>query len=168
MTTPWSGRSTERLWKERCWDKRRMFEEFAELIPGCDGILDVGAGMGEFENHVDAQYTSIDMEPSFDPDVVGDVTDLPFDDDEYDVVTCFFVLQHIPEWEKVVEELMRVASDTVIIATRAHMEEYQEIGDDMHGEHRAILSIPEISEKMGEPDITGVSDINPRIGVFVK
>ena len=41
-------------------------------------------------------------------DVRADITDLPFDDNEFDVIFCNHVLEHIPDDTKAMQELFRV------------------------------------------------------------
>jgi 2-polyprenyl-3-methyl-5-hydroxy-6-metoxy-1,4-benzoquinol methylase len=46
---------------------------------------------------------------------VGDVLNLPFDDQEFDVVISYRLLAHVEQWQKFLSELTRVASKSVII-----------------------------------------------------
>ena len=52
-------------------------------------------------------YTTTDL---FSPlaDVKADICDLPFDDDQYDLILCNHVLEHIPDDTKAMRELYRV------------------------------------------------------------
>jgi 2-polyprenyl-3-methyl-5-hydroxy-6-metoxy-1,4-benzoquinol methylase len=47
---------------------------------------------------------------------VADVTDLPFDDDSFDLVLCLEVLEHIPGPEAAVVELARVCRGDIVIS----------------------------------------------------
>jgi len=49
---------------------------------------------------------------------VGDVTDLPFEDNSFDVVHCHAVLNHIPETQTVLAEVKRVLKPSGIISSR--------------------------------------------------
>ena len=49
---------------------------------------------------------------------VGDVTDLPFDDDFFDVAHCHNVLMHVPDTAAVLREVKRVLKPGGIIASR--------------------------------------------------
>ena len=49
---------------------------------------------------------------------VGDVTDLPFDNDFFDVAHCHNVLTHVPDTQAVLTEVMRVLKPGGIIASR--------------------------------------------------
>lgn len=47
--------------------------------------------------------------------VVGNVIELPFDDDSFDAVVCFRLLTHCDHWEQLVKELCRVSRGPVIV-----------------------------------------------------
>jgi ubiquinone/menaquinone biosynthesis C-methylase UbiE len=48
--------------------------------------------------------------------VVGDVRELPFGEREFDLVTCFEVIEHVAEQERVVDELARVMRPGGVLA----------------------------------------------------
>ena len=49
---------------------------------------------------------------------VGDVTDLPFEDDAFDVAHCHNVLMHVPDTQAVLREVKRVLKPGSLIASR--------------------------------------------------
>ena len=49
---------------------------------------------------------------------VGDVTDLPFEDDSFDAAHCHAVLMHIPDTPAVLSEVMRVLKPGGIVSSR--------------------------------------------------
>ena len=49
---------------------------------------------------------------------VGDVTDLPFEDDYFDVAHCHAVLMHVPDTEAVLFEVKRVLKPGGVVASR--------------------------------------------------
>ena len=53
-------------------------------------------------------YTSLDVNSNNNPDVVGDVTHLPFSDKSFNTVTCFRVLEHVPLVDSALSEINRV------------------------------------------------------------
>jgi ubiquinone/menaquinone biosynthesis C-methylase UbiE len=112
----------------------------AKLLAGWvqDGttILDVGCGAGHylrsFKNAIPARfsYTGADLTPLYidlarkafadQPDVrfeVADVFNLPFADQQFDIVHCSNVLLHLPSIRKPLQELCRVARKHVLIRT---------------------------------------------------
>ncbi len=52
-------------------------------------------------------YVSLDLDSPI-ADIKGDITDLPFPDDSYDLIVCLHVLEHVPEDRKAISELFRV------------------------------------------------------------
>ncbi len=46
----------------------------------------------------------------------ADIRNLPFKDNKIEQITAMEILEHIPEWEKGLEELIRVASKRVIVS----------------------------------------------------
>ncbi|SDG69163.1 Methyltransferase domain-containing protein [Flavobacterium omnivorum] len=60
-----------------------------------------------FRNQKNLDYTTTDL---FSPlaDVKADICDLPFQDNQYDVILCNHVLEHIPDDTKAMQELYRV------------------------------------------------------------
>lgn len=60
-----------------------------------------------FRNQKNLDYTTTDL---FSPlaDVKADICNLPFDDNQYDIILCNHVLEHIPDDTKAMQELFRV------------------------------------------------------------
>ena len=60
-----------------------------------------------FRNQKNLDYTTTDL---FSPlaDVKADICNLPFEDNQYDIVLCNHVLEHIPDDTKAMQELYRV------------------------------------------------------------
>jgi len=83
-------------------------------------ILEVGGGQGGLTAllYPQAQVTNIDLSPQYAQApsnqqkrvhfVCGDATNLPFENQSFDTVTMFDVLEHIPDDEKAVSEALRV------------------------------------------------------------
>jgi SAM-dependent methyltransferase len=60
-----------------------------------------------FRNQKNLAYITSDLESPI-ADVKADICDLPFKDNEFDVVLCNHVLEHIPDDYKAMQELYRV------------------------------------------------------------
>jgi len=96
------------------WD--RFFDEKIKLIAEGKFILDAGGGR-PFQKHMakykelfkDADYVVLDKNGKPDGGVVlGDIHNLPFDDEYFDGIICKSVLEHVESPEKAVSEIYRV------------------------------------------------------------
>lgn len=104
----------------------RIFRTRVFDLAGARRILDVGSGAGQIASHLlkysdaDAEITCSDLSqdmldrakkrlnserPQF---VAADLTDLPFDDESFDCVTCGYVLEHLPDPHDGLAEVARV------------------------------------------------------------
>jgi len=60
-----------------------------------------------FRNLSNLEYTTTDLHSPL-ADVKADICDLPFEDDQFDVILCNHVLEHIPDDNRALSELYRV------------------------------------------------------------
>lgn len=60
-----------------------------------------------FRKMKNLEYTTTDLESPL-ADVKADICDLPFKDNEFDVIFCNHVLEHIPDDTKAMQELFRI------------------------------------------------------------
>lgn len=118
----------DRLEQYRCQETElQRSSSLLSLIPGnCDGnVLDVGARDGWFSQLLAQRFsevTALDLiRPIIDHPKIrceqGDLTDLRFPDNSYDLVFCAEVLEHIPPplLTKACFELQRVSRRWVIV-----------------------------------------------------
>jgi SAM-dependent methyltransferase len=87
---------------------RAMARRFCPRLRGA--ILDVGCGMRPYRALLTeaSTYVGLDSNPSLEPDVVGSVLRLPFENGSFDGVLCNEVLEHVPTPTRALEELHRV------------------------------------------------------------
>ncbi len=83
-------------------------------------ILEVGGGRSGLGSmlYADAQITNIDLNPEYESApcnqradvrfVCGDATNLPFENESFDAVTMFDLLEHVPDDGRAIEEAFRV------------------------------------------------------------
>jgi SAM-dependent methyltransferase len=95
-------------------------------------MLDVGCGGGPYRvlfPHVDS-YVGIDILPSRNVDVVGDVQQLPFVDSTFDTILCTELLEHVPKPGQALCEISRLLKPggtlllTVPMIWGLHLEPY--------------------------------------------
>jgi 2-polyprenyl-3-methyl-5-hydroxy-6-metoxy-1,4-benzoquinol methylase len=106
---------------------RRFHRQIASLLKatGAEKILDAGCGEGFVVSYllqgndrlaitgIDCSPQAIEMARQMVPGVlfnVGDLREMPYGDDSFDLVMCLEVLEHLPDPHKGLRELRRVTS----------------------------------------------------------
>jgi 2-polyprenyl-3-methyl-5-hydroxy-6-metoxy-1,4-benzoquinol methylase len=98
-------------------------QDLLSIVPkNLSTVLDIGARDGHFSQLLTKHFesvTALDLTmPQFDLDrvrpVQGDVTKIQFPDDNFDVVFCVEVVDHVPALQKACSEIERVARHAVI------------------------------------------------------
>lgn len=84
-------------------------------------VLEVGRGNGVLEfvlKSAGKEVTSVDLDPRTLPDIVADVTGLPFADASFDAVCAYQVLEHLPfeRLSRALSEMQRVARRRVFLS----------------------------------------------------
>lgn len=105
--------------KERFISYWHQIKEVKES--GGKHVLEVGVGNGFVSNYLrnsGLNVTTFDIDERLNPDVVGSILEMPFKENEFDTVTCFEVLEHLPfkDVPKALSELKFIASKKVIIS----------------------------------------------------
>ena len=82
-------------------------------------VLDVGAGIG-YSQDIVADYTGLDISPTarryfHKPFIEASATAMPLPDNSYDAVWSIWVLEHVPQPERSLEEVRRVTKDGGLI-----------------------------------------------------
>lgn len=108
MPTPWSEFSAEKY--------KKIFEEKKT-------ILDIGGGLRlvkEKNNRIsgandwlmpylaNVEYKILDPVPDYNPDIIGDIHNLPLADNSYDAIICSAVLEHVENPIQAFKEMYRV------------------------------------------------------------
>lgn len=96
-----------------------------KLYPNASSLLDVGCGRGYWLNLLKEKtglgLTGCDLFEKNDLNsikyVQGNIEELPFPDQSFDIVTCNHTIEHIRDIKKAVSELKRVAKKQLIIVT---------------------------------------------------
>jgi len=83
-------------------------QNLRRLIPDME-ILDIGCGDGLVARILNSSsVTGVDPEPLWDKGIKARAEHLPFKDSYFDAVTCFDVLEHIPDHERAIKEARRI------------------------------------------------------------
>ncbi len=90
-------------------------QKIAEIAKTSKSILDVGGGkrfqkeMRQYEElFKDCDYKTLDNIPEYKPDILGDIKNIPLEDNSIDAVICRSVLEHVDEPFKAVSEMHRI------------------------------------------------------------
>lgn len=105
--------------KDRWASYWHQIDEVMKLKPS--SVLEIGPGPGVFKNMAclfGLNVETVDIDPDLKPDHLGSVLDLPFEDNSYDVVVAFQMLEHIPYKNLIIalNEIRRVARYHVVIS----------------------------------------------------
>lgn len=134
-------------------------------------VLDVGCAKGflvKALNDIGIEAQGVDvseyaLEKSIVPDKTkfGKAQELPFEDDSFDVVVAFDILEHIPtkDVQKVCKELLRVAKKWVIVRVVT-----EKLKDDLDASHETIKPREYWESKFNSIDIT--SYLNEKVWWF--
>jgi SAM-dependent methyltransferase len=117
----------QRLWASRTGESFIAAAlDLAELT-GDEAILDAGCGNGVYETELRrrrhrGRVVALDLSLGMRPTVVGDIANLPFPDQAFDIVLAMHMLYHVPSIPKAVAELRRVLKHggTLLAATNGH------------------------------------------------
>ena len=89
---------------------------------GYTNILEIGVGKGFlrhcFKLFPQISHTTVDIAEDLSPDYIASVTNMPFEDKQFDVVVCGQVLEHLPfrDFLPSLKEIRHVARHKVIIS----------------------------------------------------
>lgn len=96
-------------------------EKITKIFSEKSKIVDIGGGLRIDEKrnnrkmdlpwltpYLDkVEYIVLDKVKDYNPDIVGDIHDLPFEDNSLDAILCLSVLEHVEEPQKAVKEMYR-------------------------------------------------------------
>lgn len=110
----------ERYMSKARWNSVwHQLDEVKKLNP--NNVLEIGPGPGVFKSvatQFGLEVETLDVDVALKPDCVASVTSLPFENESFDVVCAFQMLEHLP-YEVALnafEEIVRVSRKGVVIS----------------------------------------------------
>jgi len=105
--------------KERFISYWHQVNEIVSLEP--DSVIEIGIGSGFISKYLKERginITTLDFDPNLNPDKVGSVLNIPFEDNSFEVVACYEVLEHLPfeNFNKALAEIFRVSKSYAILS----------------------------------------------------
>jgi|SRR6185312_482324 len=98
---------------------RKNLEQFLKKYATEKKTLDIGSGGSSYQRFFPNRLT-VDIDPARKPEVVADAASMPFKDEEFEVVLCTEMLEHVKDPLQVEREIRRVtkAGGMLILSTR--------------------------------------------------
>lgn len=98
---------------------RKNLEKFLEKYKTSERVLDIGSGGSSYHRFFPNRLT-VDIDPERKPEIVADAARMPFKDNEFGVVLCTEMLEHVKNPFEVEKELRRVTKvgGKLILSTR--------------------------------------------------
>ncbi|MBU0648609.1 class I SAM-dependent methyltransferase [Patescibacteria group bacterium] len=94
---------------------KKFFEDKLKKISIERNILDLGGGspfqhdMAEYRDWFkNSVYKTMDYDTKYNPDIVGDIHNIPLEDGSVDAIICKAVLEHVEAPHQAVQEMYRV------------------------------------------------------------
>lgn len=98
---------------------RERLEKFLAPHASKERTLDIGSGGSSYSKFFPERVT-VDIDPAKKPDIIGDAHHLPFRDEEFNLILCTEVLEHLIDPRAAVSEMRRVLAPggKIILTTR--------------------------------------------------
>jgi len=92
-------------------------------------VLEVGPGIGLMKSLIsnfEYDYHTFDIDETYNPSIQGNIVNMPCDDNSFDLICAFQVMQHIPSSELgiALSELHRVAKKYVFLSLPCNMSSF--------------------------------------------
>jgi len=99
---------------------RRPQLAFLEQHKTEDKILDIGAGFSPPYKHLFPNRVRVDVDKNKNPDIIGSIYNLPFEDNSQNTILCSEVFEHLIDPQAAADELHRVLrpEGKVLLTTR--------------------------------------------------
>lgn len=122
--------------KQRWSSVWHQLDEIQKTKPS--SVLEIGAGLGVLKavaKRFDIDIKTLDIDPELEPDYLSSVVNMPFNNEEFDVVCAFQMLEHLPYDValQAFQEMVRVSKGKVIISL-----------PDAKAVYRFLLQVPKL------------------------
>ena len=92
-----------------------FFDEKIKEIAKEKEVLDIGGGF-KFQKGLEkykdlfknSNYRTLDVEKDYNPDILGDICNIPLKNESVDAIICKAVLEHVAEPQQAVKEIYRI------------------------------------------------------------
>jgi predicted SAM-dependent methyltransferase len=143
------------LYLKRSYDFKGRFISYWHQIDeltklGPTSILEIGIGNGLVSNYLKQRgfnITTLDSDPSLNPDTVGSVANIPFVDYSFELVACFELLEHLPyeQFTTVLTEIHRISKKYCVLSLPDASRVYRlYVQIPMIGELKQLMSLPQL------------------------
>ena len=125
-----------------------------DIMPENGSLLEIGPGSGFLNKYLqgaDIILETLDITRETKPTYIGEITDIPSKDLNYDCVVAFEVLEHLPFdlFEKGIREMMRVSKKYVLFSVpdvRWYISMEFRAPTNSHG-FRKVISLPRLRHR---------------------
>lgn len=147
---------------ERGYDSGRRFISYWHQINEIMGlnpesVLEVGIGNGFVSNYLRERglnITTLDIRKELSPDIVASVLDMPLNDNSFDIVACYEVLEHMgyDRFITALSEINRVCRRNAIISLPEQKRAFRLLVDiPALGGIKWMISMPRLKDKKLDP-----------------
>lgn len=124
--------------KNRIISYWQQIEEVKKCNP--ESILEIGIGnkfVSDYLKKHNYNIKTLDIDPELEPDKIGSVTEIPFENNSFECVLCCEVLEHLPfdKFSIALNELKRVSNKKIILSI-----------PDATRKYKFLIQIPKIGE----------------------
>jgi hypothetical protein len=116
----------DHYFQERYADLRRFISYYYQIDfikkTKAKKILFIGVGDGLVPDYLrkipDIEITTFDIDPALNPDIIGDVRQLPFKKNEFDCVVACEVLEHVPfeYFSQILSQIHGITREWVVLS----------------------------------------------------
>jgi ubiquinone/menaquinone biosynthesis C-methylase UbiE len=126
------------------------------IILNPEKVLEVGIGNGFLFKYLKERMINVitlDIDERLNPDIVGNILNIPFEDNSFDVVACYEVLEHQPyeNFYKALSEIFRVSNAHAILSLPDVERVYRfNIRVPKLGEIKRLIPLPKFKKPLHE------------------